>query len=272
MRREIMSMCKVSFAVIMFSQLMSQAAFAQQSLEAGQHPQSFEKQVTVKFDYLLYLPAEYNKDVNKKWPMILFLHGIGERGTDVGRVAATGLPKALKDKKEIPFVVVSPQCPANTWWRSFDLDVLLDAVMEKYRIDPDRVYLTGLSMGGFGAWELAAAYPQRFAAVAPMCGGGNPASVRRMRSLPFWVFHGDADKTVPVKLSDDMVEALKQAGADVKYTRYPGVGHDCWTQSYNNPELYDWFLSHVRGQTKTPATQPANPTAQPAGPTANKTP
>jgi len=251
------------FAVVVLSLLMTRVASAQQPTEAGQHPQSFEKQVTVKFDYLLYLPAGYNKDPNQKWPLILFLHGIGERGPDVNKVAATGLPKILKDKKDFQFVVVSPQCPPTTWWRSFDLNVLLDDVMARYRVDPDRVYLTGLSMGGFGAWELASTYPQRFAAVAPMCGGGNPAAARRLRALSFWVFHGDADPVVPVKLSDDMVEALKQAGAEAKYTRYSGVGHDCWTQSYNNPELYDWFLSHTRGQQRPAATQPAAPSTSP---------
>ena len=245
------------FTVAMLSLPVAQAAGVQQPLEPGQHPQSFEKQVAVKFDYLLYLPADYNKDPNQKWPLILFLHGIGERGTDPNKVAATGLPQILKDKKDLPFFVVSLQCPTTTWWRPFDLSVLLDDVLARYRVDPDRVYLTGLSMGGFGAWDLAGTSPQRFAAAAPMCGGGNPAAARRLRDLPFWVFHGDADPVVPTKLSDDMVEALKQAGADVTYTRYPGVGHDCWTQSYKNPELYTWFLSHVRGQKRPAAAQPA---------------
>jgi predicted peptidase len=255
--------CQAIFVVTALSLLLSQTARAQQSLEAGQQPQSFEKQVRVKFDYLLYLPEDYSKDPNKKWPFILFLHGAGERGTNVNRVAATGLPKNLQDKKDFPFIVVSPQCPVTSGWRPFDLNALLDDVLVRYRVDPDRVYLTGLSMGGFGAWELVSTYPQRFAAVAPMCGGGNPTSVRRLRNLPFWVFHGDADPTVPVKLSDDMVEALKQAGAEVKYTRYPGVGHDCWTQSYNNPEIYDWFLAHTRGQPKPGTNSPARPLPSP---------
>jgi predicted peptidase len=236
------------FVLVVLSVGAGAGAAAQRPLQPGQQPQSFEKQVTVRLDYLLYLPTDYNKDPNQKWPLILFLHGIGERGTDPNKVAATGLPQILKDKKDFQFVVVSPQCPPTTWWRPFDLNVLLDDVLDRYRVDRDRVYLTGLSMGGFGSWDLVGTSPDRFAAVAPMCGGGNPTAVRRFRSLPFWVFHGDADPVVPVKMSDDMVEALKQAGADVKYTRYPGVGHDCWTQSYNNPELYTWFLSHVRGQ------------------------
>ncbi|MBP8305263.1 MAG: prolyl oligopeptidase family serine peptidase [Phycisphaerae bacterium] len=247
------------FPVAVLAILATQANAAEPALRPGQHPQSFEKQVTVKLDYLLYLPADYHKDPNQKWPLILFLHGIGERGADPNKVAATGLPQVLKDKKDFRFVVVSPQCPSDTWWRSFDLNALLDDVLVRYRVDPDRVYLTGLSMGGYGSWDLAGTSPQRFAAAAPMCGGGNPASARRMRGLPFWVFHGDADPVVPVKQSDDMVEALKQAGAEVKYTRYPGVGHDCWTQSYNNPELYTWFLSHTRGQAGSGPGQPPSP-------------
>jgi len=217
--------------------------------QAAEH---FEKQVPVKLDYLLYLPADYGKDQGKKWPLIFFLHGSGERGSDVNKVKIHGPPKLIAQNADSPvkqFIVVSPQCPSTQrGWNVFDLEALLDDVLSKYNVDQDRVYLTGLSMGGFGTWEWATRNPDRFAAIAPMCGGGNTALARRLKSLPIWVFHGDADPTVPVKNSDNMVEALKAAGADVKYTRYPGVGHDCWTQSYNNPELFEWFLSHHRGQ------------------------
>jgi predicted peptidase len=224
--------------------------------EAGQSPQKFEKQVAVKLDYLLYLPEGYSKESEKKWPLIMFLHGIGERGTDVNKVKAHGPPKIVEKRKDFPFIVVSPQCPGDTWWRPFDLNALLDEVVAKNNVDEDRIYLTGLSMGGFGAWDFASQYPRRFAAIAPICGGGNPASARRLRDLPIWVFHGDADRAVPVALSDAMVEALKKAGADVKYTRYPGVDHDSWTQTYNNPELYDWMLSHKRGEKRSASATP----------------
>jgi predicted peptidase len=217
-----------------------------------QEAEHFEKQVPVKLDYLLYLPADYGKEQGKKWPLIFFLHGSGERGSDVQKVAVHGPPKLIARNVDSPvkkFIVVSPQCPsASRGWNVFDLEALLTDVLEKYSVDQDRVYLTGLSMGGFGPWEWATRTPERFAAIAPMCGGGNAALARRLKSLPIWVFHGDADPTVPVKNSDNMVEALKAAGADVKYTRYPGVGHDCWTQSYNNPELFDWFLTHKRSE------------------------
>ena len=222
----------------------------------GQQARTFEKQITVKLDYLLFLPEGYAKDEAKRWPLILFLHGAGERGSDVNKVKIHGPPKIVEGKKDFPFIVVSPQCPENAWWEPFRLLALLDAIQAAYRVDPDRVYLTGLSMGGFGTWELAGRAPQRFAAIAPICGGGNPAMVRRMKDLPTWVFHGDKDPVVPVQMSDDMVEAMKKAGAEVKYTRYEGFGHDSWTKTYENPELYDWLLSHRRGEKKDGAAAP----------------
>jgi predicted peptidase len=212
----------------------------------SQTPQLLEKQIPIRLNYLLYLPENYSESSGDKYPLILFLHGSGERGDDVNKVKVHGPPKLIDKGQKLPFIVVSPQCPATTGgWRALDLITLLDDVSSKYKVDPDRVYLTGLSMGGFGTWELASQYPNRFAAIAPICGGGNPSRVRQMRTLPIWVFHGEADPTVPVKNSLDMVEALKAAGAtDVKLTTYPGVGHDSWTRTYNNPELFEWFLKH----------------------------
>jgi predicted peptidase len=216
----------------------------------GQHAQTFEK--ITKLDYLLYLPPDYNKQADQKWPLILFLHGSGERGSDVTVVKKHGPPKIVENEPDSPlakqFIVVSPQCPAEKHWNTDDLTALLDEISAKYRVDADRVYLTGLSMGGFGAWALAAETPKRFAAIAPMCGGGTPSTADRLKNLPIWVFHGEEDPAVPIKRSEEMVDALKALGADVKFTRYPGVGHDCWTQSYANPELYAWFLSHKRGE------------------------
>ncbi len=221
-------------------------AWAQVKAGPGQSAQVFEKQITVRLNYLLFLPEDYGKDPDKKWPLILFLHGAGERGEDVNKVKVHGPPKIVEKKKDFPFIVVSPQCPANAWWNPQDLNALLDDVMAAHKVDADRVYLTGLSMGGFGTWEMISRYPQRFAAIAPICGAGNPAMVRRFKDVPVWVFHGDKDPVVPVSGSDDMVAALKKAGAEVKYTRYEGVQHDSWTLTYDNQELYDWFLSHKR--------------------------
>jgi predicted peptidase len=229
--------------------------------ETGQHAQKLEKEVLVTLDYLLYLPPDYNKDAAKKWPLILFLHGSGERGSDVSKVKVHGPPKVVEKDPDSAlskeFIVVSPQCPAGRGWKTDTLITLLDDVQGKYHVDADRIYLTGLSMGGFGTWDLASNYPDRFAAIVPMCGGGQTEMARRLKNLPIWVFHGDADPAVPVKRSDDMVEALKKLGADVKYTKYPGVGHDCWTRSYANPDLYTWLLSHKRGDAK--AAEPVKP-------------
>ncbi len=216
----------------------------------AQQEKTFEKEVVtkVKMEYLLYLPDGYDKS-DKKYPLILFLHGAGESGTDVNRVKKHGMAKVVETRKDLPFIVVSPQSPGRGW-NPDTLNALLDQVMAENRVDPDRVYLTGLSMGGYGTWSLAAAHPERFAAIAPICGGGNPRDASKLKNLPIWVFHGAKDPTVPIARSQEMVNALKQAGADVKFTIYPDAFHDSWTQTYDNPELFAWFLSHKRGEAK----------------------
>ncbi len=220
-----------------------------QAQNAGeQAPQVFEKKITkvVKGQFLLSLPKEYGKDADKKWPLILFLHGSGERGSDLEKVKTHGPPKLVTQGKEFPFIIVSPQCPEDEGWDSDVLGGLLDEVEQKYAVDKDRVYVTGLSMGGFGTWNLAMAFPDRFAAIAPICGGGNPKKVDKIKNLPVWVFHGGKDPVVPIARMQAMVDALKAIGGDVKATVYPEAGHDSWTVTYDNPELYTWFLQHKR--------------------------
>ncbi len=212
-----------------------------------QEAKTFDKEITIKITlkYLLYHPPGYDQDTSKRWPLIVFLHGAGESGDDLNKVKVHG-PAKIVETKDLPFVIVSPQSP-RMGWNVEALNGLLDEVLKTNRVDPDRVYLTGLSMGGFGTWAWSAAHPERFAAIAPICGGGEPITARRIKDIPVWVFHGAKDATVPIKRSEDMVEALKKAGAkEVKFTVYPEAGHDSWTESYNNPELYDWFLSHKR--------------------------
>jgi predicted peptidase len=216
-----------------------------------QQPHHFETMVKRELEYLLYLPKDYGIDNEHSWPMILFLHGIGERrngGEELERVKMIGLAKLVVQQPDFPFVVVSPQCPSNSWWtyELESLNALLEHILETHAVDSDRVYLTGLSMGGYGAWALAGVYPERFAAVVPICGGGVPPLVNQMRRLPVWAFHGTDDETVPLSESQRMVNALKSLGGDVQLTVYPGVGHDSWTQTYANPELYNWFLTHKR--------------------------
>ncbi|MCL5280100.1 MAG: prolyl oligopeptidase family serine peptidase [Planctomycetes bacterium] len=214
----------------------------------------FEKEITkkVSLKYLLYLPQGYGEKKDQKWPLVLFLHGAGERGNDLNLVKKHGPPKLIDQGKEFPFIVVSPQCPISSWWpEQVDaLAALLDEVQSKYAVDADRVYLTGLSMGGFGTWTLATRYPDRFAALAPICGGGDKYLVSRLKSVPVWVFHGAKDPVVPLQASTEMVEALKKAGGDVQFTVYPEAQHDSWTETYDNPKLYEWFLSHRRNEQK----------------------
>lgn len=229
--------------------LLASPAFADDAKPGDQVAKEFTTQVgdkEVTTGYLLYLPKEYDKDEKKHWPLILFLHGAGERGDDIEVVKKHGPPKIVSGREEMQFIIVSPQCPRGQWWNVDVLAKLLDEVAKNFRVDADRVYVTGLSMGGFGTWALASKYPDRFAAAVPICGGGDPSQVAAMKNIPTWVFHGDQDRAVPLKRSQDMVEALKQAGGDVKLTVYEGVGHDSWTRTYDNEKLYEWMLSHKR--------------------------
>lgn len=211
-----------------------------------QQEKNLTKKVIIPVDikYLLYLPQGYNEK-GQRWPLIVYLHGAGERGDNLELLKSNGIPKILENKKDLPFVVASPQCPSDTWWLEHieELRTFIDYIKTEYNIDFSRVYLTGLSMGGFGTWYLAERYPQNFAAIAPICGGGEPAFVMRLK-MPVWAFHGAKDDIVSLKRSQDMVDAVKAAGGDVKFTVYPELGHDCWTATYENEELYKWFLKH----------------------------
>ena len=198
------------------------------------------------YQHVLHVPATYKDDAEKKWPMLVFLHGSGERGEVLDLVKMHGPPKLAERGEDLPFITVSPQCPLGENWLPRQVVDLVDSLSAVYRVDPDRIYLTGLSMGGFGTWDLAARYPHKFAAIAPICGGGDPATAHRFAHLPTWVFHGALDSSVPIAESQAMVDALTELDADVRFTIYPEAGHDSWTESYDNPALYEWFLSHQR--------------------------
>ena len=236
---------------LLMTSAFTHAEVAKPGLQTGER---IDKQITVevKANYLLFLPQDYGKEPAKKWPVIVFLHGSGERGQDLRLVKAHGVAKIVEKQKDFPFVVISPQCPREQWWQPATIIALLDEVLAKYKTDPDRVYLTGLSMGGFGTWQTAIEYPNRFAAIAPICGGGNPYQLDRIQHLPIWVFHGEKDKAVPIAMSVQMVGVLQQLKADVRFTRYPEAGHDAWTETYDNKALYDWFLEHKRGRRRAP--------------------
>ncbi len=204
----------------------------------------FTKEVicTIEVPYLLYLPKDYEESSNK-FPLLIFLHGSGERGTDLDKVKFHGPPKLISEGKEFPFIVVSPQCPEGRWWQISELNFLLDELIAELKIDINRIYLTGLSMGGYGTWAWAEYAPDRFAAIAPVCGGGNPLTISKIGKMPVWAFHGAKDFVVPVAESERLINKLKIVNPDVKFTIYPEAGHDAWTETYNNPELYEWFLN-----------------------------
>jgi len=219
----------------------------QQIVGGKQTGQILQKEITktVQIGYLFYLPENYNS--SEKFPLVLFLHGAGERGADLEKVKVHGPPKLIENGKNFPFIVVSPQCPENQWWSLEVLDALLNDITDNYNVDENRIYVTGLSMGGFGTWDLSIKYPNRFAAIAPICGGGNSRLAGVLKDLPVWVFHGAKDNVVPLKSSQDMVDELEKANGNVKFTIYPEAGHDSWTETYDNPELYEWILKHKRG-------------------------
>lgn len=234
------------FASLFFVTGLAVAAAAQPEAVPAQQAKTFSQNITipVKLDYLLSLPADYGK-TKKSWPLVLFLHGSGESGSDLTKVKAHGPPRLVETNGPFPFILVSPQS-SGRGWNPDVLNALLDSLLQQYRVDPDRVYLTGLSMGGYGTWTLAAAHPEKFAALAPICGGGNPADAGKLAKLPIWVFHGAKDPTVPLRRSEEMVEALQAAGGNPKFTIYPDAGHDSWTVTYENPEFYTWLLAQKR--------------------------
>ncbi|HSJ06729.1 MAG TPA: PHB depolymerase family esterase [Longimicrobiales bacterium] len=196
--------------------------------------------------YLLFLPADYPS--GRRWPLLLFLHGAGERGDDLDRVAVHGPPRIIREATAaLPFIVVSPQVPDDRIWSVQFLDALLEEVMATHAVDADRIYLTGLSMGAYGAWHLAMEYPDRFAALVPISGGATITGACTLRHLPVWAFHGALDEVVPVSRTEELVARLRDCEGHVRYTRYEDVGHDAWTATYANPALYDWLLSHRRG-------------------------
>lgn len=214
---------------------------------------SVEIKRTIELNYLENLPKDYDGKSEKKYPLVIFLHGMGERGNDVKKVAAHGIPKLIEKKSPLlqkyEFIAVSPQCPEPYVWNFIPeaLENLIKNCIEKLSVDTSRIYLTGLSMGGFGTWGFICRRPNLFAAAAPICGGlrgdGSEENLSVITHLPLWVFHGAKDSTVPLSASAEPVAILNELGADVKFTVYPDVEHDSWTQTYENPNFYKWLFS-----------------------------
>lgn len=235
------------FTLAFFSSFMFVlvSMYAQQNICGKNVPQEFKREVleTYETNYLIYLPEDYNK-TSEAWPLVLFLHGAGERGSDIDFVKRNGPPRLVEEGKQFPFILVSPQCPERTSWNNKLLINFLDEIESKYNVDKNRVYLTGLSMGGHATWSLAVQNPERFAAIIPVCGRWYSQDVYVLKDVPVWVFHGQKDDIVPITDGEKMVRALRDAGGNVKFTIYPEANHDAWTETYNNPEIYEWMLSH----------------------------
>lgn len=218
--------------------------------EPRQFPRVFGRQISrqVSANYLLYLPSEFRQENDRKWPLLIFLHGSGERGDDLAMVKVHGPPREIEAGRTLPFILVSPQVPANGSWDIDLLDAILDELLENLPVDAERVYLTGLSMGGHATWTWAAQRPERFAAIAPVCGSGHLYRACQLRTVPVWAFHGDRDDVVPSVQSVAMVKAVQDCGGDARLTLYPDVGHDAWSETYANPGLYEWLLRHRRAK------------------------
>lgn len=234
-------------------------------LQAGfELPDEFDGQPAIHHDmrYLVYLPEGYNDDPERRWPLIYFLHGSGDPDYDSTFVLGYGLPAVLlvgEEPDEFPFIVVSPQAfPGGTWWDEDALpalEALLLEVLATYRADPERVYLTGLSMGGYGSWYMATAYPEYFAAMISISGSGYRAFVLpgeetlcRMENVPVWGIHGALDAISAADASELHIRALESScEGEVRWTLYDDVGHfGAYERAYRDPELYRWMLEHTR--------------------------
>lgn len=208
-----------------------------------------------KYEYLIYLPNGYEKEDLKSFPAIFFLHGASLRGNDLEMIKKYGIPKLIKEGKDFDFIIISPQCPSNLTWVSEEWFLkTFEDVKSKYRLDTNRVYLTGMSLGGEGTWYIAEKYPYLFAAIAPVCGRTSTIrsinkDVEKIANLPIWIFHGALDKVYPVRESDDIYNKLIKINENVIYTRYSDLGHGATHDTtYKNDDLYKWFLKHTKQQ------------------------
>lgn len=202
----------------------------------------------LQLDYLQYLPEGYEESGEQRWPLVIFLHGSGERGDKLDAVKIHGPPMLAEKGREFPFILIAPQCPTGSWWSWEPMMPLIEHLELTLRIDADRIYLTGLSMGGYGTWALATRYPEKFAAIAPICGGGVPYLTTLIPKLPVWAFHGGKDKGVPLDESQRLIDALHRSGnSNAWLTIYPEAGHNSWIQAYATDTLYEWMLDQKRG-------------------------
>ncbi|GAB6166700.1 hypothetical protein JCM19992_27000 [Thermostilla marina] len=241
----------------------ARAETVEETLRARMEKRVYRNDAGESLPYRLLVPEGY--DAGKKYPLILFLHGAGERGDDNALQLKHAQVLHLAADPAHPCFVVAPQCPVNRKWVevawSFDKPhetpekpsyamrltlEILDALEKEFSIDPDRRYVTGLSMGGFGTFDILVRRPNYFAAAIPLCGGADDGRAAEFKHVPIWVFHGEKDPAVPVARSRSVVAVLKNLGADVRYTEYPGAGHNIWERAYYEPGLREWLFAHVR--------------------------
>lgn len=214
-------------------------------------PQSFESEISIKlgYKYLLTLPEGYDKDATKKWPLLVFLHGAGERGDDLNLLKKHGPPKLIAAGQKFEAIVISPQVKSGEYWNPHGVKALVDVIKKSHRVDDYRVYLTGISMGGFGTFDTITQYPTTFAAAIPICGGAgiNVVKFGAIKDMPIWIFHGGKDPVVPVQFSEMAMNWFKREKApNVKLTIHPDAQHDSWTQTYDNPEVWKWLFEQKR--------------------------
>ena len=198
--------------------------------------------------YLVQLPRGYDGDTNRVWPLVFYLHGIGESGNNLDKVIRYGPPQVMIQKTNLPCIVVSPQVPKG-YFPFMETDgflEILDEVTARYRVDKRRVHATGNSMGAYGALALVAREPKRFASLVPVCGGVSYLDSLRLRDVPIWAFHGEKDPIIPVAESRRLVELVNQIGGQTRLTIYPGVGHNAWELAYDDPALWEWMLDQTK--------------------------
>ena len=231
---------------------------ARQSIELPKYVQRrdrsgfLDESSTQKLKYWAFIPTDERAKENDRFPLMLFLHGSGERGTNLDDLKRYGPPMYLNDPEQAKtwrFLTIAPQCPQGVGWSPAQLKIFIDKICDKFPVDKDRIYVTGVSMGGRGAWEMLTNYPEIFAAGVPICGWGNVNAAENMKNVPVWAFHGEEDTAVRCSASIEMIDALKKAGAvDARLTTYPGVGHNSWIQAYADQDMYEWLLSKKRAQ------------------------
>jgi predicted peptidase len=243
-----MRIAKWLVALGVVSLLAGCAAERRWTLAEGQHPQVYQARVTrvVSGKFLLFLPAGYEAHGRARYPLLIFLHGSGEAGDDLEKVKVHGPPNLVGSRPDFPFIVASPQAASGRDFDPDELNAMLDNLLAKLPVDRDRVYLTGLSLGGIWSYGWASLNPGRFAAIAPVCGSWDAGDACKLKGMPVWAFHGAKDDSVPIADDQAMVDAINACGGNARISVYPDVGHDVWNVAYADPQLYAWLLQHRR--------------------------